>query len=216
MKPALVVYAAFAAFALLHSLTVSGRFKGLVAAVIGERAIRAWYRLAFTVFSAAITAALVSIYLGQPDIFLYRPPGYVLWPAHALQFAGVYLLIAASRPFDLGSFTGVSQAIKLIRTGRTGGDIEGIPHSGLVTFGVYGLVRHPMYLGGILMFAFEPNVSVNCLVIRVMAVSYFVYGGLVEDARLVAAFGEEYRDYKKRVPMFNIISGVMRKLCTSQ
>jgi len=216
MKPALVVYAAFAAVALLHSLTVSGRFKGLVAAVIGERAIRAWYRLAFTAFTAAITAAFVLVYISQPDTFLYRPPGVILWPAHAFQLVGVYLLIAASRPFDTGSFTGIRQAAEYLSTGRTGGDIEGITHGRLVTTGVYGLVRHPMYLGGILIFAFEPNVTVNCLVLRVMASAYFVYGGIIEDRRLVEVFGGEYKAYRDRVPMFNIVAEITRRLSSRQ
>jgi len=211
MKEALTAGGAFALFAMVHSLTVSDAFKSFAARITGERWMRAWYRLAFTLFSAAISIIYAAFYLSLPDTFLYRPPWYVLWPMHMVQFAGVWLMVAAMRPFSAGYFSGIAQARRFLESGTTGGDIEGIPDGSLVTGGVYSVVRHPMYLAGILVFMFEPNVTLNCLVVRVLAAGYFVYGALVEDVRLSARFGDEYRRYMERVPRFNIIAGVMRR-----
>lgn len=207
MKPAFVAGAAFLAFALIHSITVSRRFKSAVAALAGEEKMRAYYRLAFTTLSILTVAAAYYVYALQPDVFVYRPGWYILWSAHLVQFLGVWLMAAAARPFDAGYFSGIRQASDYIRTGSTGGDIEGIKSGPLVTTGAYGLVRHPMYTAGIMMLVFEPNVTVNCLVLRAIGTAYFLWGGFIEERRLAAGFGPEYGEYRQRVPMFNIIKG---------
>jgi protein-S-isoprenylcysteine O-methyltransferase Ste14 len=198
--------ASFLAFALLHSLTVSRSFKRLATSVIGEVYMRAYYRLAFTAFSALITALAAYFIALQPDTVVYRPGWYVVLPACIIQLAGVVILYAAMRPFDLGFFTGIRQAREFRRTGRTGGDIEGIEGNALITAGIYGRVRHPMYLAGILIFLFEPTVTMNNLVLRILAVGYFVFGALIEERRFINDFGDSYRRYQREVPMFNIMA----------
>ena len=187
---------AFIAFALLHSTTASGPFKRFLSRVFGRGSVEKYYRLAFNIFSALITAAAAYIILSQPDSLIYRPPWYLLWPAHAVQAAGMALLVIAFRPFDAGAFLGTR------------------PQAGkqsLTTSGIYGLVRHPMYLAGILVFLFEPNITENCLAVRGLATAYFVYGASMEEKQLIREYGEEYLQYRKKVPMFNIIEGIIRK-----
>jgi len=197
-------------FAALHSVTVSHWFKRMVAGLVGERLMRGFYRLCFTMFSAAITLACGWVILTQPDVLLYKPSLPIVVAGRALQLAGLALVFAAFARTDAGSFTGVSQAAAHRRTGDAGGDIEGMPGGGLVTGGIYGLVRSPMYLGGILVFLFEPDVTENNLALRLMAVAYFAWGGLNEDRKMQGGFGDEYLEYRRRVPMFNIIAGVVR------
>jgi len=207
----LVITVAFVSFALIHSLTVSRAFKNYVSGIIGETRMRAYYRLGFTLVSA-ITAALAGyVIIIQPDATLYRPPGYILWPARFIQFAGIAIFFLAQKPFKAGYFTGLKQAKDYLRTGRTGGDMEGIPEDALVTTGIYGLVRNPMYLAGILIFMFEPVITANNLVLRVLAVAYFIWGGCIEERRFAPAFGDAYHEYRYQVPMFNIIAGIIRK-----
>ena len=186
----------FIAFALLHSITASESFKNFLSRVLGRDTIDRHFRLAFNIFSALITAAAAYVILSQPDSLIYRPPWYLLWPAHAVQAAGMALLVIAFRPFDAGSFLG---------TRPQAGKVD------LTTSGAYGLVRHPMYLAGILVFLFEPNVTVNSLAVRGLATVYFIYGAFMEERRLVTEYGEEYSEYKKRVPMFDIITGIIRR-----
>lgn len=192
MKAAL----AFIAFALLHSVTASDPFKSLLSRVLGRDTIDRYYRLAFNIFSAAITAAAGYVILSQPDSLMYRPPWYLLWPAHAVQFGGMALLMIAFRPFDAGAFLGTKPQ-------------AGKPE--LTTSGIYGLVRHPMYLAGIIVFLFEPNITENCVAVRFLAAAYFIYGAFMEERRLVREYGEEYLQYRTQVPMFNIIEGLIRK-----
>jgi methanethiol S-methyltransferase len=206
------VIAAFTTFAFLHSLTVSRAFKKFLSGIIGENSMRAYYRLFFTVFSAVTALAAFYIIWIQPDILLYRPPRYISIPARLLQAAGVLIFLCASRIIHAGAFTGVRQAMDYLETGKTSGDIEGIENTGLVTSGVYGLVRHPMYLAGILVFLFEPIVTANNLALRVLVIAYFLFGMSIEERRFRTDFGDAYAAYQRAVPMFNIIAGISRKL----
>ncbi len=207
MYSAPVVAFAFSGFAVLHSLTVSRWFKRLVAGMAGETFMRAYYRLVFTVFSGIITLAAAYVVYIQPDITYWHPAWYIALPMRAVQLGGVALALLAARPLDMGLFTGIRQAREHIKTGRTGGDIEGMAVGPLVTSGAYGLVRHPMYLGGAVIFLFEPYITEKTLILRLFAAAYFAWGGLIEERRFTEDFGAAYLEYKGRVPMFNILKG---------
>ena len=79
---------------------------------------------------------------------------------------------------------------------------------------MYGIVRHPMYLGGMLLFiamaCFLPHwiMLVLSLVNLVIIFSF----GLSEERVNIATFGEEYRGYMSRVPRFNLVIGLIRSL----
>jgi methanethiol S-methyltransferase len=206
------VIAAFTTFAVLHSLTVSRVFKKFLAGIVGENPMRAYYRLFFTVFSAVTALAAFYIIWTQPDRLLYYPPLYISIPARVMQFFGVLIFLFASRIIHAGAFTGVRQAANYLKTGETSGDIEGIENTGLVTSGIYGLVRHPMYLAGILVFLFEPVITVNSFSLRVPAILYFLFGTFIEERRFLHDFGASYAAYQREVPRLNIVAGIMRKM----
>lgn len=206
------VIAAFTTFAFLHSLTVSRVFKKFLSGIIGENRMRAYYRLGFTLFSALLTLAAFYIIWTQPDRLLYYPPQYISLPARIMQVFGVLIFLFASKIISAGAFMGVRQAMNYLKTGETSGDIEGMENAGLVTSGVYGLVRHPMYLAGILVFLFEPVVTVNSLSLRVPAIAYFLFGAFIEERRFLRDFGDDYRAYREEVPRLNIIAGIARKM----
>jgi protein-S-isoprenylcysteine O-methyltransferase Ste14 len=206
------VIAAFTTFALLHSLTVSRVFKKFLSGIVGENRMRAYYRLFFTLFSAVTALAAFYIIWTQPDRLLYYPPQYISIPMRLFQVSGVVIFLFASKIISPGAFMGIRQAMNYLKTGETSGDIEGIENTGLVTSGVYGLVRHPMYLAGILVFLFEPVVTVNSLSLRVPATLYFLFGAFIEERRFRNDFGDSYAAYQREVPRLNIIAGMVRKM----
>ena len=84
--------------------------------------------------------------------------------------------------------------------------------AGLIERGVYGIVRHPMYLGAILLFFsgifFIPH-WIIALVVLVNAV--VVYGFILEgDRQNIARFGENYKCYMEEVPRINLLKGLLR------
>jgi protein-S-isoprenylcysteine O-methyltransferase Ste14 len=84
----------------------------------------------------------------------------------------------------------------------------------LVDRGVYAIVRHPQYLAGILMGLALPLISqhwvVAALGILVIVITYL--NTYDEEVSTIAKFGDEYRQYMRRVPRVNFLLGIIRLL----
>ena len=83
----------------------------------------------------------------------------------------------------------------------------------LVDTGIYAVVRHPQYLGGILSvfvatLLFYPHWLFAVLGIPGATILYL--SAREEEKRLVQRFGNVYLSYMKSVPRMNLISGVLR------
>ena len=83
----------------------------------------------------------------------------------------------------------------------------------LVDTGLYAVVRHPQYLGGVLALflttlLWYPHWLFAALGVFGCALLY--YGAWGEDKKLVAQFGDDYRVYMERVPRMNIALGIIR------
>ncbi|MFC0808859.1 methyltransferase family protein [Ensifer sp. P24N7] len=74
----------------------------------------------------------------------------------------------------------------------------------LVTDGVYGLVRHPQYTGIFLVVLGQLIHWPTVFTLALAPVIVWLYVRLArrEEALLIEQFGEEYRKYRQRVPMF--------------
>lgn len=116
-----------------------------------------------------------------------------------LGFSFPLLHVIASAPFvALGAWFGVAGVrevgLRLSETHRT---------ERIVTAGVYSSVRHPQYLGGLLahvgisflLSAFYSLVSTPLIILIVYLISR------KEEEELIKEFGDEYVDYKRKVPM---------------
>ena len=84
----------------------------------------------------------------------------------------------------------------------------------LMTDGVYGVVRHPLYLGAMLlfcaMFCFMPTWLMSMLsFINVGVIERFVEK---EEEGNWAKFGEDYERYAEAVPRYNLIVGLVRRI----
>jgi protein-S-isoprenylcysteine O-methyltransferase Ste14 len=84
----------------------------------------------------------------------------------------------------------------------------------LVDSGIYSIVRHPQYLGGILALflanlLFYPHWLFVVLGVPGVLITYF--GTIWEEKRLIERFGDDYVAYMERVPRMNIIQGIIRR-----
>jgi len=74
-------------------------------------------------------------------------------------------------------------------------------HGGLLkTDGFYAVVRHPLYTLSILFLLLNPVMTVQWMILTIFSILYFVMGALIEEKRLVNAFGDSYKRYKETVP----------------
>jgi len=82
----------------------------------------------------------------------------------------------------------------------------------LVDTGIYSIVRHPQFLAGIfwslaLVFISQQWV-IDILFVPVVVTTYL--DTLRADKVLIEKFGDEYRDYKNKVPGLNVLWGVIK------
>jgi protein-S-isoprenylcysteine O-methyltransferase Ste14 len=85
---------------------------------------------------------------------------------------------------------------------------------GLIDWGIYGIVRHPMYVGAMLIFLswtffLSHWLTLSLSLINVAIVYWFV---LQEDRRNKGFFGSDYEHYMERVPRANFVSGFANSL----
>jgi protein-S-isoprenylcysteine O-methyltransferase Ste14 len=82
----------------------------------------------------------------------------------------------------------------------------------LVTSGVYGVVRHPQFLAGVLICLSLMLISQYpfSVIAGIVAAVTFGYEVVPADRKLVDKFGESYLLYKEKVPALNFIVGLYR------
>ena len=70
--------------------------------------------------------------------------------------------------------------------------------------GVFGLVRHPIYLGAMLFYLamIILTLSLFATIILVIIIGFYHYIARYEEQILLNRFGREYKDYMDRVPMW--------------
>jgi protein-S-isoprenylcysteine O-methyltransferase Ste14 len=75
---------------------------------------------------------------------------------------------------------------------------------GVIRKGVFGFVRHPIYLSEILFYlgSLMMSTSLAAAVVWVIAIGFLHYISRHEERLLLARFGEEYRQYMQEVPMW--------------
>ena len=66
---------------------------------------------------------------------------------------------------------------------------------------LYKLVRHPLYIGWLLIFWSAPTMTVAHLVFAILTTLYIVIAIQFEEHDLADAFGDQYIAYKRRTPM---------------
>ena len=94
---------------------------------------------------------------------------------------------------------------------RTSGYLQ---TTNVVDRGPYTIIRHPQYLGYILInltFMLSNPYWPGMLLGMAAIVCYYKFAQQ-EDRRLQASFGCAYRDYMLRVPGFNVLGGLLRLL----
>ncbi len=67
---------------------------------------------------------------------------------------------------------------------------------------LYRRVRHPLYIGWTIAFWAMPTMTVGHLLFAGVLTGYMALAALVEERDLVDHFGQQYEDYRRRVPMF--------------
>jgi protein-S-isoprenylcysteine O-methyltransferase Ste14 len=108
----------------------------------------------------------------------------------AIQFLALVAWVDTALQTDVMRFAGLRQ----IR------QPDPAPPDRLVISGSYRLVRHPLYLFSLVLFWLFPRMTNLTLAFFLAATLYFMLGTFPEERKLLATFGEPYRQYQRDVP----------------
>ncbi len=176
----LVDAAIFSVFALHHSIFARDPVKRALARAVRGPLLRSTY-----VWIASALLIIVCMLWRRVGGTLYRVEGTPALANVAVQLLGVYLIarsVAGLDPLELAGIHGPTE------------------DGGLQITGPYRLVRHPLYLGWALAVFGHPHMTGDRLAFAVITTIYLIAAIPLEEAALVASFGEAYRRYQTRVP----------------
>ena len=177
------------AFALQHSIMARPAFKRWWTGIIPEAAERSTYVLASSIAVGGLFA-------------FWEPVGGVVWQTEgALRttVTGVYvfgwaLLLYVTFLIDHFDLFGLKQVWR-----RLAGKEYQPPQ--FYTPSLYKLVRHPLYIGWLTIFWAAPTMTVAHLLFALATTAYILGAIQLEERDLLAAFGGEYAEYRRRTPM---------------
>jgi len=190
----LLIGGSFVVFAALHSLAAGSGLRDRLSGVLGGRVVNGTYRLAYNLAAVVLLAIPVVLIGVLPDTVLYRVEPPLSFVLIGIEVIGVVGMIGALLQTDLMRFSGLRQFLRFIN-----GNDEAEEGGGLRTDGLYRWMRHPLYVFSMVTIWALPIMTINILIFNVAASLYFILGSVVEERRLVGVFGEEYRQYRRRV-----------------
>lgn len=176
-------------FFLQHSGMIRKPFRAWLARLIDPRYRAAIYGIASGVALAAV------VLLWQPSRApLFALTGLARYLSQGLAIAafGFFIWGARSlRPFDP---LGLAPLVAHLRD-------KPEPASIFVARGPYRLVRHPLYLAVLVLIWSCPDMTMDRLLFLVLWSVWIVLGARLEEADLLAEFGDAYSAYCRQVPM---------------
>lgn len=177
---------AWLVFGLVHSVLAGQSAKAIFKYILGSK-----YRLTYNVL-AVITFGLAA-WVG---LMVFQSTPDIEWGGHAKVWLGIIgisgwvLLIIAASGYDMRRFIGVPQA--------TRNSSEDEP---LRTDGLHRYVRHPLYSAVFLILIGGAWTQFG-LATALFGSFYVIIGTWSEERKLVTLYGQDYIDYRRKVPAF--------------
>jgi protein-S-isoprenylcysteine O-methyltransferase Ste14 len=176
-------------FAVQHSVMARPWFK------------RAWTRVVPTVVERSTYVLFSSVALILL-FWLWQPMGGVVWSVETLTAWAAIMGVYAVGWLTVLVATFLINHFDLFGLRQVWLNLIGRPYVALEfrTPGLYRYVRHPLYVGWLMVFWAAPVMTVAHLVFAVATTAYILIAIQFEERDLVRAHGE-YAEYKRRVPM---------------
>jgi protein-S-isoprenylcysteine O-methyltransferase Ste14 len=188
-RDALVNLSLFTIFALHHSIMARTGAKAWITRFVArdlERSVYVWV-------ASALFLAVCWLWQPLPGV-AWDARGIAAWLLTAIQLIGVAFTLRAARSVGVWELAGVAPP-DLRKPVEFRAD------------GPFGIVRHPIYLGWVLMVFATPVMTASRLLFAVVSTAYLIAAIPFEEASLVEAFGEQYRAYQRRMK-WRLIPGV--------
>jgi len=182
---------AFIAYFVMHSLLASLSFKRWVHHRWPQRMHA--YRLSYNFLAILLLIPLLWFMHQNPGPLIWQWPGLLNWLMKGFTVAAALGFFWSLKSYDNMVFLGVTQW-RNRHTVNNADECEQLHISTLHRF-----VRHPWYFFFIVIL-WTQNLHLAQLIVYGLVTLYFVIGSHMEERKLIAQYGEAYREYARQVP----------------
>ena len=190
MNKIIIVGSLWVLYCLLHSIMATTVFKKRIQILFGKS--YRYYRLFYNLF-AVVTLALILLYqISFTSSLIFIPNLITSIAGITITALGAWVMtICIAKYFKQESgFLWLNPEASTEKTE-------------LYISGIHEFVRHPLYLGTLVfiwgLFIVFPSV-VNLVAVSIITI-YTLIAIQFEEQKLIAEFGDAYKEYKKKVPM---------------
>ena len=181
-----------ALFAVQHNVMARPAFKRWwTQAVVPPAAERTTFVLAAT----ALLALIVWQWRPLPGVVWAVHSPIAVWILHGVYMLGWGIVLYATFLIDHFELFGLRQTVSYA-LGRPAAPTPFTERS------LYRVVRHPLMVGFMIAFWAAPVMSPGRLVFAGVITAWVLVATRIEEATLVALHGEDYEQYRRRVPAF--------------
>lgn len=179
-----------ALFGLQHTVMARPGFKRAWTKIIPQPLERSWYCLA----TGFVVTLLVVAWQPLPGTVWRLDHPVVRAALNGLQLLGWTTAVASSFMINHFDLFGLQQVYNHLKQ-------RSEPEPSFTARYLYQIVRHPLQMGFLLGLWATPHMSVSHLFLSALMTCYIMIGLAFEERDLVATLGEDYADYRRRVPM---------------
>ncbi len=188
--------ALFSLFALHHSVLARSGAKQWVARLLPAELERSVY----VSIASLLFLAVCTWWQPLPGV-VWEIRGPVRFAFSAAQLAGVVLTLRAAAIIDIRDLAGLTDVTRTTTRAGHGGPVV------FTTTGPYGWLRHPIYLGWVLVVCVAPTMTAGRALFAGISSLYLVMAIPLEERSLVQVHGDGYRRYQRLVK-WKLIPGI--------
>jgi methanethiol S-methyltransferase len=189
----------------LHSALITPKVTNFFKYKLGES--YRFYRLSYNIFAlvSLIPVMFFTNSMRQTPFFIWD--GYLLPVRYLLLAVGVLLFYAGARQYDMSTFLGIKQIRRTVNHNLINATGK------LTSSGILGVVRHPFYVA-IFPLIWATDLDVTIFVVNCILSIYVIIGTILEERKLIKEFGDEYREYQRKVSMLFPLKWIRDKIKT--
>jgi len=177
-------------FGTQHSIMARKSFKKIWTTIIPPQLERSF----FVVISGLLCFLIAYNWMSVDGVLWSFAKGSIpYYISYTVYFLGIFWLLSASFLINHFELFGLQQGFHHMIGKKKG------PQK-FVEFAYYKFVRHPIYTGVIMIGLGTPHMSMTHFLLAGGILAYIFVGYRLEEKDLVNEFGEDYEEYRSRIP----------------